>query len=327
MNKRIIQYEIWKECHNRCKFCFLAEDTIHTPDEVKLSGIYNAKVQIAEDIKNNRIDGVGIIGGDFWQGELTTPEIRKNFFDLVTECFTYLKNGNIMEVWLTATLTLGDQEDLYELIELYNTMIPDEEKEQKRLWICTSYDTIGRFHIPKMKETWEFHMKNISKKYPKVLKNTSFIITNDLVKKTLQNEFNFVEFEKEFGTEIYMKTPSHYFENWEEGKQKFKDIVGDFFLERALTMEFLQKLNSELPDALNKIMNNDLRAEILVGHPNDGGFDIMVRDQEDRHKNICGDMDTEKSQILSCGHERQYQCYVDSDKCFMCDLRKVFKIL
>lgn len=330
MSKRIIQYEIWKECRNRCKFCFLAQDTIHTPDEVKLGGIQNAVENIKRDIANHSIDGVGIIGGDFWQGEMTTEEIRTEFFKLITMCYDYLKSGAINEVWLTATLTIGNQEDLYKALDLYYEMIPAAEREQKRLWICTSYDTIGRFHVQKMLDSWEYHMNNISQKYPDVFKNTSLIITNDLIKKTLSGEFDFIKFKEDFGTDIYMKTPSHYFEDWEEGKKKFTETVGDFFLERKLTIAFLQKLNETMPELLNKIMNNELRANVLIGHSNTGDFDVMIRDQEDKHKNICTDLggeDTEKAQIMSCGHEKQYKCYIDSDKCFMCDLQRLFKVL
>lgn len=77
-------------------------------------------------------------------------------------------------------------------------------------------------------------------------------------------------------------------------------------------------------------MNNDLRANVLVGHSNDGDFDVMIRDQEDHHKNISvatGGENTEKAQIMACGHEKQYKCYIDSDKCFMCDLQRLFKVL
>ena len=329
INKRIIQYEVWKECKNHCKFCFLSTDTIHTPDEVKLDGIRNAIKQITKDIENKRIDGVGIIGGDFWQGEITTEEIRIEFFKLIRLCFEYLKNNDISEVWLSATLTIGDQADLYKTLDLYNEMIPDDEKETKRLWICTSYDTIGRFHIPKMLENWEYNMKNISKLYPKVFKNTSFIITNDLVKKVNSNKFNFKDFEQEFNTNVYMKTPSHYFEDWEEGKKKFNKIVGDFFLERKPTIAFLQKINETVPDLLNKIMNNDLRANVLIGHSNQGDYDVMIRDQDDKHRNICTlpHDGVEKATIQTCGHEKHYKCYTDSDKCFMCDLQRLFKII
>lgn len=329
MSKRIIQYEVWKECHNHCKFCFLKDDILHTPDHVKLGGIQNAINQITDDINNKRIDGVGIIGGDFWQGEITTEEIRTEFFKLIDLCFNLLKNGDICEVWLSATLTIGDQKDLYRALDMYNEMIPDEEKEAKKLWICTSYDTIGRFHSQKMLDNWEYHMKNIGEKYPRVFKNTSFIITNDLVKKVNAGEFNFRDFEKEFGTNVYMKTPSHYFENWEEGKKKFGEIVGDFFLERKPTIEFLQKVNETAPELLDKIMNNDLRANVLIGHSNTGEFDVMVRDQDDKHRNICTlpQDGVEKAMIQSCGHEKHYKCYIDSDKCFMCDLQRLFKIL
>jgi len=331
MSKKVIQYEIWKECHNRCKFCFLSKDNICTPKEVKLGGIQNAIESINRDLANEHIDGLAIIGGDFWQGEISDDEIKEKFFELINLCLHYLQNGDISELWLSATLTMGDQKYLYDILDLYYQMIPEKEMLQKRLWICTSYDTIGRFHIPKMQETWEYHMKNIGEKYPKVFKNTSLIITNDLIKKTLSGEFDLQKFEKEFGTNIYMKTPSHYFESWEEGKKIFNEkIVGDFFPERKLTIEFLQKIHESQTDILEKIMNNNFRADILVGHSNKGEVDIMVRDKEDIHKNICnsGDaQDVEKASIMKCGHETQYKCYIDSDKCFMCDLQKIFKVL
>ena len=331
MSRNLIQYEVWKECHNRCTFCFLAEDTIYTPKEVKLSGIHNAIDQITHDVENGIVNGVGLIGGDFWQGEMADKEVKDEFFKLLRLCYNYMHNGKIKAIWLTATLTIGDQHDLYEALDLFKEINPNATKEEKFLWLCTSYDTIGRFHTPKMLENWKFHMKNINEKYPDVHKNSSLIITNDLVKKTLSGEFDFIAFEKEFNTEIYMKTPSHHFDNmdWKEGKKKFNSMVGDFFLERIPTIEFLQKLNQIQPRILEKIMNNELRANSLVGHSNKGDFDLMIRDQKDIHKNISTRQydAAEKAMIESCGHEKQYQCYIDCEKCFMCDLQRIFKVL
>ena len=331
MSRNVIQYEVWKECHNRCTFCFLAEDTIYTPKEVKLSGIQNAIDQIKHDVETGVANGVALIGGDFWQGEMADEEVRIRFFELLKLCYGYLRDKKLNAMWLTATLTIGDQHDLYKALDLFEEMVPNAIENERYMWLCTSYDTIGRFHTPKMLETWEYHMKNIGEKYPNVHKNSSLIITNDLVKKTLSGEFDFVKFEKEFGTEIYMKTPSHHFDNmdWKEGKKKFNDIVGDFFLERTPTIEFLQKLNETQPRILEKIMNNELRANSLVGHSNKGDFDLMVRDQKDIHKNISSNPydAIEKAQIEDCGHEKQYQCYIDCEKCFMCDLQRIFKIL
>ena len=57
-------------------------------------------------------------------------------------------NGYVKNVWIYATMTIGDQKDLYDSLEKF--------KDKKDFWILTSYDTMGRFHTQKMTKSVSF---------------------------------------------------------------------------------------------------------------------------------------------------------------------------
>ena len=59
----------------------------------------------------------------------------------------------IDEVWISASMTIGNQEDLYDTLSLFDDL--------SKIWILTSYDTIGRFHSEKMKDKWIENLKKL----------------------------------------------------------------------------------------------------------------------------------------------------------------------
>ena len=88
----------------------------------------------------------------------------------------------IDETWISATLTLGDQADLYEAL--------NEFSDLSKVWILTSYDTLGRFHSEKMKNNW---LKNLAmlRQYSNDLKiNITSILTGDFIQHYLDNSLD-----------------------------------------------------------------------------------------------------------------------------------------
>lgn len=151
---KILQFELWEECNNHCTFCYLGKNNLHTPNEVKLNSLKNAYEEISDLRNYPEFDTISYLGGEFFQGQLNTPQIRDDFMRLMAKTADLLREGYIKEVWIYMTLTIGYQQDLYDTIKLF-------EGVTDKLWLLTSYDTEGRFHSPKMEENWKFHMKNI----------------------------------------------------------------------------------------------------------------------------------------------------------------------
>jgi len=90
----------------------------------------------------------------------------------------HIKSGVINEVWISATLTIGDQRHLFETLDIF--------EDKSKVWILTSYDTIGRFHTPKMKRDWLENMEKL-REYSKELKiNITSILTGDFIDRYLE---------------------------------------------------------------------------------------------------------------------------------------------
>ena len=175
------QFELWEECNNNCSFCYLGERNKHTPNEKKLHNLEKVKQTILDKslYTEKGIDCLAYIGGEFFQGQLNTPEIKSAFMDIMKITSDLISNGTIKETWICATLTIGNQDDLYETLELF----PDKSK----VWILTSYDTIGRFHTPKMLNDWKQNLINLRYKFPELKINCTSILTDDFITKKPPN--------------------------------------------------------------------------------------------------------------------------------------------
>ena len=78
---KILQYELWQECNNRCTYCTLGNNAVKTPDYMKLESINTAISELRQLVKGE-VSTLGFIGGEFFQGQLYNPEVKQAFFDL-----------------------------------------------------------------------------------------------------------------------------------------------------------------------------------------------------------------------------------------------------
>ena len=165
--RKSFQWELWQYCNSLCDFCYLGEENrIHNKARQMQSLV---DLNLAIDHMNfNEYNNISLIGGEFFQGQLADKEIHDKFFETIKRIFQLYLDKKIGSMWITCTLTLGKQKDLYELLNLAESMgiFPKEEYGASGIWLCTSWDAAGRFHSSKMRENWEYHMKNIKRKYP-----------------------------------------------------------------------------------------------------------------------------------------------------------------
>ena len=148
--------------------CYLGEGNRFTSNEIKLKSLQNTIDKISDLSIYKEYDTLSYLGGEFFQGQLRTPEIKEKFMELMEKTAWLKDNGYIKNVWIYATMTIGDQHDLYEALEKF--------KDKNDFWILTSYDTMGRFHTPKMLETWDYNMRHIHELYPEIKFNITSII-------------------------------------------------------------------------------------------------------------------------------------------------------
>ena len=304
--KKEIQFELWKECNSKCVFCYQGTQNLHTPDEFKISACKKALEKISDLSLYETHDTISYIGGEFFQGQLNSQPVRDAFMELMKKTAWLLENGYINKVWMYATLNIGNQKDLYDTIELF--------KKKEGFWVLTSFDTIGRYHTPKMLETWEYHMDNIHQKHPEIQFNTTMILTQDLIDRYLNNEFNFEDFKEKYHTHIFLK-PCCKIETVKT-KEQINAMLPNFYPRRKDFIKFLIKFkNNESQLMFDELFNINLRADELYRNYNDGSqMKLTVR-----HKDTYTETVVDHEDIRPCGHGEGYMGYIDSDGCVICD--------
>lgn len=306
---RSLQFELWTECNSLCKYCYLGDKNRFTSEDQKLKRMQYALDTISDEsifTGENPYEVISYLGGEFFQGQLSSDAIKSKFFELMNKTNELLDRGVIKQVWIYVTMTIGDQNDLYETLKIF-------EKNIDKFWLLTSWDTAGRFHTQKMEDTWKYHMKNIRKIYPKILFNTTTIVTGDLINHYLNDEFTFDEFTFEYETSIFLKPPSDGV--WD--KITMNQRVPNFFPKRTKMLEFLSKFRQIEPEPLyDKLFNIKYRADTLYSSNDENNALNAVHRFKDRK--IETDNPSEM-QTMKCGHVIYYQVYIDSDKCCLCD--------
>lgn len=315
--------------------CYLGESNLCTPIELKLKAINDAIAFLNDEEKIAPYNTVSYIGGEFFQGQLDTPELKDKFFDLMRKTAELQISGKMQEVWIMCTLTIGNQEDLYTSLNILNKAynIAGKPELMDQVWIVTSYDTIGRFHTQKMLDNWEYHMQHVHEVYPLIHFNTCTILTQDLITKYLNDEWSFHDFIEKHHTAMFFKQPSpgstkpkntdcELIDQYQQCKEIMEAKLPGFFPKRETFLEFLVKFKDDCPDLWDKLFNIKYRADDLYRNYNQDEEGKRMQ-LNHRAKNKRTEMDEDFGEMIQkigpCGHLINYYPYIDSKECCMCD--------
>lgn len=305
-----IQFELWHECNNLCKFCFLGLENRTTPKETKIKSLQDA-IKGAKEFEG---DVIATIGGEFFQGQIADPEVHDLFYEYMSLVVNKLNKKEIGVVWVTATLTDKTPKDLIEFVNF----VKNTWNGNGFLLICTSYDTIGRFHVEEKRLNWEENMKLILEIDPRIGLNTTMILTNDLVEKYLNNEINFLDFTTKYNTGLMIKHPNM---GPCRSLEDMEKLLPGFIPEREKTIHFFKKLKLKEPFIFEtSVFNVNKRADECIKRNNDGFSYADVRDKIGSNEYTQGYYET---LTMPCGHSELYRCYKDSDACMKCDFLNI----
>ena len=310
-----MQFELWKQCNNFCDFCYLGDQNIFVSEETKLENLTKVNKVVDEyfDTHSEQIKAIGFLGGEFFQGQINTPAIREGFYGLCEKCFKLIDEDRIRDFWCYCTLTIGDQKDLYDLVDLFDKTIKDKEKH--KFWIQVSYDSQGRFNKPGKFENWNKHMLNLQN-YPFVRFNVTSIMTESFLQEVLSGKLNLTEFKNKYKNHFFLKQ-ANLIGNMT--KPEILEKMPWFFPKRKTYLDFLHKLKEENPFEFGELLNISLRSDFMYNSLEDQAKDDVspyIRNKETWE---------ETGMFINpkCGHIDLYQCYSDSDACCLCDYFKV----
>ena len=324
----IQQYELWQTCNNNCEFCFnkeLAWNLVPKQQEKALQAVLNDLDNVVA--KHNGDLSIELIGGEFFQGQLSTQNVRDLFFSVIYKLKDLADKKLIKQVVLFVTLTIGDQKDLFKTLDI----LTENKQEQFEVWVSTSYDTRGRFNTQQKLDNWEKNMLLLAGRND-ILRNTTIIFTQDFVEKVLSGWLNLKDFIMKYKTTVFFKHPMPGLINtmtkeklgianlseqevYKIAKKECLKSMPWFLPKRSDAIQVMFKL-SEL-GLLSKFMDLDLRADNLFRQYNENtGWDKTIRD---KGQNI----ESFDEEVSSCGHLIPYRCYADSDKCIICDKENI----
>ena len=308
----VLQYELWHECNCHCTFCTLGQENLKTKEEVKLKAINTATDEI-NNLKKGDHETIGFIGGEFFQGQLNTKLLFEKFCKMIDAVNNALNKNIINDFWLNVSLLIGKQEQLFEVLERID--------KKDKIWLLTSYDTMGRFHTQKMFETWENSIFALQKKYPQINFNITSILTGDFITKYLNGELDLKMFREKYNSSLFLKNPVKAKDAIFETSKSINDKIGYFFPKRHDFLEFLKKyLKEEGIENYKKLISMDLRADEVRKMYNSGEIYNFTRNRKTLHEKEEG---IDDKYDLVCGHNLNYASYCDSDKCILCDKQMI----
>lgn len=348
VGKKTFQWELWKCCNNLCSFCYLGKEARHTGKKRQLKSLSDLKFALS-NLDFDKYNSISLIGGEFFQGQLKDADVKKAFMETIEILGNYYLDKKIGSIWISATLTIGDQEDLYETVNLLDKIgvRPNPKYGASGLWICTSWDAKGRFHSENNKLNWEYHMKNLEVKYPWIKKNTTIILTQNFCEDYITGDFIPEEFMKKFETGLFYKSPgpteemaygANEFRGLaacnEEGKineyltfikkQMTKEAGFNFFPKRSTFRKFLIKYAKQDPQTYDRLFNINFRADELYVNFNEKEVpEIQKRNKITTEESLESIESVANPNCLLRPdikkHNAFYAGYADCNECMICD--------
>ena len=248
--RNFIQYELWKDCANACKFCF-------NKGQKDLDKIESLKFVMdkLDDVDVDEYEEIGFIGGEFFDTQLDEPRVKELFYKLFDKCIDKILSHKIDKLYITTAL----------LFDMNKYLIPflDYLKNKgvlENVLLCTSFDLKYRFHTEKRRKLWEDNMLKLHQLYPTLRLHTETIVTGFFVNAVLNNEFSISEFCDKFHTHIdYIEAGSGFY--YYDKKECAKDMP-DFFPTKDNFIKFLYKVAIENKEIdLNTFISPNVRSD------------------------------------------------------------------
>ena len=280
---KFVQIRLWDDCINNCTFCSLQNRNRKTPVESKKSRLK----QSADLVKTIKAEQIGLIGGEFFEGQLRGCE--EEWEALLAEL---LKTD--AKVFITANL-IHEQYYLQDTVDLMG----------QRLLLCTSYDEVGRFHTDLAKANW---LQRIEKLHSEgVYVFCTCIQTQDfLTSKTALPNWLFVNLcDPHLGVDWYINVDkNHYHDHLIEENKLFN------LPERRTAVKWMR----DHPSTTARYVAYDSTHSNTIYAFNENNE--LIKEFDDR-------LTSEACISPACGHPYFCMCYADSCKCMMCDAEKV----
>ena len=297
----MVQYGVWSNCCNACKFC-LREERIPYTKEQQLLSLEKIKKNLDYiDWKNQFNYGISLLGGELYY--ITDKELQNSFLELIDMIIEKILKISTNPDCKYSTVTNGLYKPtfLYKVIDKIVNAVGIEKVD-----INFSYDLKYRF---KNEEDRLLVLKNINdfhKRYNYCV-GVQMILTQYVIDFWKEGKFDVNTFmEKEIpGNQLCFLYPHPIHSGF---------VLDDFNFKRKDFLQFIQYL---------KCTNYNIYWSFIQSTKNSCSF--KYTGLKDR---IMSNYDqkpllSDGKELINekCGHSILYKCYADCDKCVLCDLQ------
>lgn len=295
---KCLQFYLWDNCIQGCDFCFLSKDRVISNTQEK-KDILAKTCDIVRE-QSHRYDTIGLMGGEFFQGQIDKCE--EEFFELIR----VIRDSNVRQVWLSATLTRLLNAQFYKVLEFLRN---------KSITICTSWDYQGRFKEGQ-KEIWEQNIKSLLERSYFV--NVTIILTQAFIDKIVKDHWildsipghKVFRLPTTFLNGILGKESLSHDEYRKEFKKNLIHFPQDFAIKDKLSLYKVIKI------IYNKFGIDKIRILVSNSNRSDDTY-LMNKGIKVLNRKI------NKMENAPCGHQIFNSfCYENEDTCVLCDIKK-----
>ena len=253
MSNKVVQFEIWSECNNTCPFCYLRKQMKVLSPEEKINRIQTIIDYISNEENMKNHDGIGIIGGEIFQGQLSNPDVKSKWIEMLKIVNRLEEEDKINNFWVASALLRKDLTDCFDTLDCFS--------DTSKVLLCTSYDTVGRFINEEQKQLFFNNLDIIRKKYPNIKLHAQVVCTQSLIDEILSGKFDLEGFRQKYNIRVDLSDPwAGYFY---KDKYEFEKNHPNFFPKRKSFLEFLRFLHDNTTMNLSWLFSGDFFAETL----------------------------------------------------------------
>lgn len=245
--KGFIQFQLWRDCNHKCPFCNAG--VVSSTEEYKLKQLDFVKQEL-ESGKYKDITRVGVIGGEFFDGQLSTERLINKF----TDTLVYLTEKSEIEQVLVASALL--YKDSVCIDRVLGSI-----KNKHKIMVCTSWDSKYRFAPHQPEELWEKNVKHIYDKKLASCVHVQTILTQHFINRVLDNKFNIYDFEHKYHARMDFNAPT--ISALSKDKYTMNSQLKDFFPKREDFLKFLYKVYKEGQADKDRFCNYDNMSDFL----------------------------------------------------------------
>lgn len=305
MTGNMVQYAVLPNCTNRCDFCLSADKRTLPTEEIlkRIDGIEKNIDYV--DWKHTFFKGISLLGGEVYGYK--DPRYEERMLQLLKKICDKILKVSSEARYSTVTNGIYKPDFLFKCIDLIVN-----ECSISQVDVNFSYDLKYRYHTEEARKLALSNINAFHKRYNYKV-GVQMILTQYVIDSVFSGAWDIQRFldEEIPGNQLVFLYP-HPIKSNESVK------LPDFFFKRNDLLKFLMYLEKHFPDIH---MNTILSTKHSCVFKYTGMYDPKKHSSQEP---VLAD----GKEILqdTCGHSTLYQCYSDSDKCMLCDIKNLWSI-